>query len=204
MPRVREIELNKLPAGIREGRTALGLPTWESVAAHVPQALPHIDALMSSFAEHGTMPKRYIEIAVVTVSRLNACRHCAGQHSVRLHETGLPHGTIACILEEDCPGLDEKDRLVRDYARQVSENSAMMRDAIFDRLRAHFDEAQIVELTMRIGLAGFFNRFNNALQIDLDDAYLTEFLAQSGDAGSLPAAAGSIGDSTESNVTGSA
>ena len=30
----------------------------------------------------------------------------------------------------------------------------------------HFSEAQIVELTLRIAMAGFFNRFNEALQID--------------------------------------
>ncbi len=144
---------------------------------------------MRSFAAHGTMPRRYIEIAVVTVSRLNECRHCVGRHSVRLHDTGLPHETIEHILDADCPGLDEKDRLVRDYARQVSESSTTMRDAVFDRLRAHFDEAQIVELTMRIGLAGFFNRFNNALQIDLDDPHLTTFLSQSGRGEGLPPAA---------------
>jgi hypothetical protein len=37
---------------------------------------------------------------------------------------------------------------------------------VFERLRLHVREAQIVELTLRIALAGFFNRFNEALQID--------------------------------------
>jgi hypothetical protein len=75
---------------------------------------------------------------------------------------------------------------VRDYARQVSENSATMRDVVFDELRTYFDEAQIVELTMRIGLAGFFNRFNNALQIELDEAHLETFLSQDRRTDSLP------------------
>ena len=30
----------------------------------------------------------------------------------------------------------------------------------------HFNEAQIVELTLRITLCGFFNKFNDALQIE--------------------------------------
>ena len=37
---------------------------------------------------------------------------------------------------------------------------------MFARLRRHFSEAQIVELTLRITLCGFFNRFNDALQIE--------------------------------------
>lgn len=182
MPRISEIDLEKLPPQIAD-------PTWERVAAHCPEQLVHIDALMRSFAQHGSMPRRYIEIAIVTVSRLNECRHCVGRHSVHLNKTGLPHATTQRILDPDCPGLDETDRLVRDYAREVSENSATMRDAIFEKLSARFDEAQIVELTLRIGLAGFFNRFNNALQIELDQAHLMAFLAQDGERGSLPAGA---------------
>lgn len=179
MPRISEIAPEDLPPQIAD-------PTWEKVAAHCPEQLVHIDALMRSFAEHGTMPRRYIEIAIVTVSRLNACRHCVGRHSTHLYKTGLGHETIERILEPDCPGLDETDRLVRDYAAAVSENSAQMRDAIFEQLGARFDEAQIVELTLRIGLAGFFNRFNNALQVALDDAHLETLLAQGGRADALP------------------
>ena len=181
MPRISEIATEDLPPQIAD-------PTWEKVAAHCPEQLVHIDALMRSFAEHGTMPRRYIEIAIVTVSRLNECRHCVGRHSTHLYKTGLGHETTERILDPECPGVDDTDRLVRDYAIAVSERSATMRDAVFEQLRAQFDEPQIVELTMRIGLAGFFNRFNNALQIELDHAHLTEFEAQDGRIENLPAA----------------
>ena len=180
MPRISEIDFEDLPPQIND-------PTWERVAAHCPEQLLHVDALMRSFSEHGTMPRRYIEIAIVTVSRLNACRHCIGRHSTHLYKTGRGHETTERILEADCPDLDGTDLLVRDYARAVNENSATIRDVIFDQLKGQFNEAQIVELTMRISLAGFFNRFNNALQIDLDDAHLATFLAQDGNVESLPA-----------------
>ena len=180
MPRISEIDFEDLPPQIND-------PTWERVAAHCPEQLLHVDALMRSFSEHGTMPRRYIEIAIVTVSRLNACRHCVGRHSTHLYKTGLGHETTERILEADCPDLDGTDLLVRDYTRAVNENSSTIRDVIFDQLKGQFNEAQIVELTMRISLAGFFNRFNNALQIDLDDAHLATFLAQDGNVESLPA-----------------
>jgi alkylhydroperoxidase family enzyme len=47
---------------------------------------------------------------------------------------------------------------------------------LFERLRAHFSEAQIVELTLRITLCGFFNKFNDALQIE-QEAKATATLA---------------------------
>jgi alkylhydroperoxidase family enzyme len=39
---------------------------------------------------------------------------------------------------------------------------------MFTRLRAHFSEAQIVELTWRTALCGAFNRFNDILQLDIE------------------------------------
>jgi alkylhydroperoxidase family enzyme len=88
--------------------------------------------------------------------------------------------TVTHILDADCPGLDEVDRLVRDYAVQVTEKPQYMRDAIFEQLRKHFSEEQIVELTLRTALCGFFNRFNDALQIDAEDGVMEHMLAVGG------------------------
>jgi hypothetical protein len=64
MPRISEIELEDLTTDTGDDqRGKRGDPTWERIAAHCPQQLIQIDALMRSFAEHGTMPRRYIEIA---------------------------------------------------------------------------------------------------------------------------------------------
>ena len=84
------------------------------------------------------------------------------------------------------PGLDEVDRLVRDYAVQVTENPQYMRDAIFEELKRHFSEEQIVELTLRTALCGFFNRFNDALQIGMEDGVIEDMLSHGFDEDSLP------------------
>jgi alkylhydroperoxidase family enzyme len=39
-------------------------------------------------------------------------------------------------------------------------------DEDFETLREHYDEGEIVELMAAIGLFNYFNRFNNALQIE--------------------------------------
>lgn len=39
-------------------------------------------------------------------------------------------------------------------------------DGLWSALRAHFDEAQIVEIASVIGLFNYFNRFNNALAME--------------------------------------
>ena len=73
------------------------------------------------------------------------------------------------ILDEDCPGLDPVDRMVRDYAAQVTRDHNRVGDRQFDGLRAHFSETQIVELTLRITLCTFFNKFNDVMMLEMED-----------------------------------
>jgi alkylhydroperoxidase family enzyme len=98
----------------------------------------------------------------------------------------LPPETVANILEPDCPGLDDVDRLVRDYAVAVTEQPNMIRDKMFDDLKTHFTEEQIVELTLRTALCGFFNRFNDALMIGMEDGVVADMLAMGAAEADLP------------------
>lgn len=176
MPRVREIDLGTLPKPIqavlkKRQRDTGGDPTWQSVMAHRPRQLRQVLELMDSFAADGVVPRRLRELAVVTVSKANECAHCVGRHSVRLNDTGLSYASIDDLLAPDCPEFDREQRLVRDYALAVTRDANRIEESLFDALHAAFDEETIVELTLLITLAGFFNDFNNALQIPLDDAH---------------------------------
>ena len=89
-------------------------------------------------------------------------------------------------MEPDCPKLDSREKLVRDYDVQVTTDSKLVYDSIFSRLRVEFTEAQLVELTFRIALCGFYNRFNEALQIEIEDGVLEDLLAKGGTLDNLP------------------
>ncbi len=143
--------------------------------------------MLLELADEALLPKRHLEIALVATSRLNEYTYCVAHHTPRLIEAGLSPETVAGILDDDCPGLDEVDRLVRDYAVQVTKGAGRIRDGIFAELAKHYSEAQIVELTLRIALCGFFNRFNDALQIDIEDGVIAEMLGLGASESDLPA-----------------
>ncbi len=65
-----------------------------------------------------------------------------------------------------------------EYAIAVTNNWNKTRDEIFVRLRQHFSEAQIVELTWRTALCGAFNRFNDILQFDIEDGVVVREAAE--------------------------
>ncbi len=185
MARVRDVTINEVPEDVR--------PTYRRFAgeygpflnqvkvfAHRPPAVKHLMGLLLELADEALLPKRYLEIALVVVSKLNECTYCVAHHTPRLVDQGLAPETVARILDPDCPGLDDLDRLVRDYVVQVTDSPGRIRDAMFERLREHFTEAEIVELTLRTALCGFFNRFNDALQIGMEDGVIADMLSRGG------------------------
>lgn len=184
MARVRTVsssELTPEEAVIYERFTAEYGPFANQVAifAHVPAALRHLMPLLMELREAATLPKRYLEIAIVVVSKLNECRYCVAHHKPFLVVQGLSPQGVDRLLDPDNPELDAVDRLVVEYATAAWETPNRIRDSLFQRLREHFTEAQIVELTLRITLCGFFNRFNDALQIE-EEAEAREVLAALG------------------------
>tara|TARA_B100000745_G_scaffold163413_1_gene106944 strand:+ start:1187 stop:1792 length:606 start_codon:yes stop_codon:yes gene_type:complete len=156
------------------------------VFAHRPVLLKHLMVMLLEMAEDSVLEKRHLEIALVTVSKLNECRYCVAHHVPRLVETGLQPATADKILDDDCPGLNELDILVRDYATQVTVDSKRVSDGLVSRLRAFFSEEQLVELTFRIALCGFYNRFNEALRIDIEDGVIEDLMAKGGNVSDLP------------------
>ena len=191
MARVRDISIDEVSEDLRSVYERFSSEygpflNQVKVFAHRPPALKHIMGLLLDLADESLLPKRYLEIALVAVSRLNECTYCVAHHAPRLVDQGLSPATVAGILEPECEGLDETDRLVRDFAVEVTMRPQTMRDGIFDRLKQHFSEEQIVELTLRIGLCGFFNRFNDALQIGMEDGVLEDMLTRGSTLDQLP------------------
>ncbi|MCW5745602.1 MAG: carboxymuconolactone decarboxylase family protein [Alphaproteobacteria bacterium] len=58
------------------------------------------------------------------------------------------------------------ERAALDYAERMTITGQRVDDALFDRLRALFDEAQIVELTAAVALENFRSKFNVPLQVE--------------------------------------
>jgi alkylhydroperoxidase family enzyme len=58
------------------------------------------------------------------------------------------------------------ERVALDYTERMTITGQKVDDALFAELKAHFTEAQIVELTAAIALENFRSKFNPALGIE--------------------------------------
>jgi uncharacterized peroxidase-related enzyme len=138
--------------------------------AHRPPILRHVFGMLLELRDEAQLPRRALELALVTVSKLNECTYCVSHHAPMLAVEGMSTGGIARLPDtENHQELDECDRAVVRYAEAVTTRANRMKDAEVTGLRAWFTDTQIAELTWRIALCGAFNRFNDALQLALED-----------------------------------
>lgn len=73
--------------------------------------------------------------------------------------------------------LDERDRLLVDFGRQLARDPKAVDDALYARLTQQFAPAEIVALTAFGSIMLATNIFNDALRVDLD-GYLEPYRRQ--------------------------
>jgi len=175
MARVKPVPYEDLPNDVRDVVKKYGTEygpfgNQAQVLAQVPPAAHHLAAMLMELKARQGITWRYIELAVVAVSKLNECDYCVAHHSPHLRVDGMSEQGLQTLLDyEHHPELDDVDKLVVEYAIAVTQNAGKLRDNLFERLHANFSDAEIVELTLRISLCGFFNRFNDALMIEIEE-----------------------------------
>jgi len=62
--------------------------------------------------------------------------------------------------------LSEAERLALEYAERITYTDQKVDDAFFARLKQHYSEAQIVELTAAIAFENFRSKFNPTLGVE--------------------------------------
>jgi alkylhydroperoxidase family enzyme len=64
------------------------------------------------------------------------------------------------------PLFSDSERAALEYAEAMTITGRTVGEGLFDRLRTHFSEAAIVELTASVALENFRSKFNVALGIE--------------------------------------
>ncbi|HEX8368466.1 MAG TPA: hypothetical protein VF604_07990 [Pyrinomonadaceae bacterium] len=67
--------------------------------------------------------------------------------------------------------LGERERTAIEYAEEMSKTPVRVSDELFQRLKKHFSDEQIVELSASIAYENYRARFNHALDVKSDNLY---------------------------------
>lgn len=67
---------------------------------------------------------------------------------------------------ENRTDFTEKEKVALRLAERITRDAHTVDDALWAEVRRLYDEGEIVELVSAIGLFNYFNRFNDALQME--------------------------------------
>jgi AhpD family alkylhydroperoxidase len=141
-----------------------------AVSAHHKPTMIGMGAFETALDRSNQVPDRLKVFGELKAALMAGCEYCmdigswiARGHGVTEEELREFHN----YRESDL--FSELDRLVIDYAAGMTSTPVDVSDEMFARLREHFDEAQLVELTNAIAWENWRARFNWALGIGSDD-----------------------------------
>jgi AhpD family alkylhydroperoxidase len=136
--------------------------------------LAHHRPSLVAYGVGGLMIERYSNavdqrlkhLAMLRTSQLIGCEWCLDFGSMLAQRSGMTEDTLRELSTwRTSDRFDEVDRVVLEYAEAMTGTPVDVSDELFARVREHFDERQLVELTMAIALENMFGRTNWALGI---------------------------------------
>ncbi len=134
--------------------------------AHAPVLFKGYAKLEQATAKLHRLDKRLHALGELKAATLTHCEYCIDMGSAIARRWGLADEELLALPDyQTSPLFSELDKLVLDYAVGMSRTPVEVSDELFDKLRQHLDEAQLVELTHHIALENMRGRFNLALGI---------------------------------------
>ncbi len=114
----------------------------------------------------GKVNERLKALAATKAATRIGCEFCIDIGSAISREAGVTDEQLHAFHDyRNSDAFSAEDKLVMEYAEEMSETNVDVSDELFARLREHFDDEQIVELTAAIAIENFRARFNNALDV---------------------------------------
>jgi AhpD family alkylhydroperoxidase len=134
--------------------------------ALVPRFMLGYGMLEGTASKMNRVDHRLKELAQLKAATLTHCEYCIDIGSSIARRAGLSDEQLLALPRyRDSELFSGLEKLVLDYAVGMSRTPVEVSDELFSRLREHFDEAQLVELTGMIALENLRGRFNLALGI---------------------------------------
>jgi AhpD family alkylhydroperoxidase len=151
-------------------RINLGVAAIIGRLGKVAQGLGALNAALRS----GTLPPRLLELVRLRIAFHNQCRSCMSVRYQSAIDDGLTDDAV-CSLERpaDAPDLSDAERAALKFADLFATNHLAIDDAVYDELRQHFTEDQLVELGVNCAVALGIGRLTATWDVtdDIPDAF---------------------------------
>ncbi len=105
-------------------------------------------------------------LLTVRVSQLNHCRFCVDLNSATLLRRGVSEAKLWALDDWRASNLfGTRERVALDYAEAMTRSDLEVNDALMARVKEHFDDDALIELTALIAFQNLSSKFNAALGV---------------------------------------
>lgn len=127
--------------------------------AHCPEQALGLMGFGGALKRNRTLPDRLVELVRLRVAFFNQCRSCMAIRYADAVADGVTEGLV-CSLErpQEAANLTAAEKVAIRYGELMATDHLAIDDALYDQLRQHFTEAQIVELGMTVAFFVGFGR----------------------------------------------
>lgn len=115
------------------------------------------------------------ELIILKATHRNDCQYCVVQHEAVSQRLGISKEKIADIdgdKYKTSPHYTEGERALLDLTVQIGVDANRVSKGIWDRVKAHYDESQIVEAVYVITQYIAISKFGDALGVVLEPVFL--------------------------------
>lgn len=146
------------------------------VAAHTPKiAQPLVGFMVSALRTEvsGILEMRVKALVILKTSMLNGCAYCVGHNSALGRSLGFEEDEINEISKNYASSdyFSAAEKAAIHWAECLTEKTYKKNPEAMANLKSYFSDAQIVEITMVSGFFNFWNRFTDALEIDIESSH---------------------------------
>ena len=143
------------------------VPNMFRVMAHRPEIFATMQAHFAAVLNTGTVSTKLKELIIVRTSQVNMTPYCLASHTILAKGLGWSDDQLAHL--SDWARRDDftpAEKAALRLAETVTRDANAVTDEQFAELRGFYSEGEVVEMLCAIGLFNYFNRFNNALQME--------------------------------------
>lgn len=149
--------------------------------AHVPEllevAMPFVDAALGA----GAVPARLKEIAILRASAVLECRYCIQTHTVGALDEGLDRAEVEALRAQppaEGAFADPGERALVAWVEALGGGRGALPVDLQRRMRDHFSEPELVELTVVATATIMLNRYCTALRLPVSAATAARLAAE--------------------------
>jgi uncharacterized peroxidase-related enzyme len=172
MARIRYLEKEDVPAEVKAIYEQLEkkfgmVPNVIKAMANSPLLMQGFVPFLAAALSPSAVDAPLKELTILTTTKINGCSYCTAHHTVAGKRAGLTKEKIEALPDFNSPLLDEKEKAVVRFAKEVTEKVSASEESI-NELRKYFNESQIAEINLVSGVFNVLTRFADTFKVDLE------------------------------------